>query len=119
MPEETLLDKAKNQIDSRRGNYGAKRHENSFPYIARRLRTWALNNFGIDLPWEDWHVADMMHEFKRGRAESRRAAGAPAVPDDPVDAIAYEQWAEWLRGDAQTVVDLDNDDTAEMEAVDD
>lgn len=111
-----LTERAEKQIAARRGNYGAKRNENSFPFIARRLQVWFKNNFDVDVHIEDWHVADFMVEFKRGRAEARRAAGVPPNPDDPEDAVAYLQWVEWLFPDADTANMLDNIDRLKIAA---
>ena len=112
-----LLDRAKDQISARKGGYGTERKENSFPFIARRLQVWFKNNFDIDVQIDDWHCADFMVEFKRGRAEARRAAGIPRNPDDPEDAVAYMQWVDWLFNDEEQQeigFDLaDDDDTME------
>lgn len=94
--QKSLLERAADQIRSRKGGYGPDRRENSFPFIARRIQVWLKNNFDIDVNIEDWMCADLMVEFKRGRAEARRAAGVPRNPDDPEDAVAYMQWVDWL-----------------------
>lgn len=116
-----LLTRGKRQIDSRRGGYGGK--ENSFEFIARRWRVWFKNNFDVDLSIDGMHVASLMVDFKKGRAEARRAAGVEPHPDDNEDAVAYEQWAEWL--DARLTRQLkfneinDEDDTVEIPVLDD
>lgn len=114
--DDPLLDRAKAQIESRRGGYGGR--ENSFEFIARRFVVWFKNNFDIDLPLDGHHVASLMVEFKRGRAEARRAAGVEKHPDDNEDAAAYLQWEDMLHPlhtddipfeDADTVENFDED----------
>lgn len=111
--DDPLLDRGMRQIESRRGSYGGK--ENSFEFIARRWTTWIKNNFDIDIEIQGWMVADMMADFKKGRAEARRAAGVEPHPDDREDEVAYTQWSEWLFPDHQKEVPFEDAETVDLD----
>jgi hypothetical protein len=96
-----LLERAQAQIESRKGGYNGR--ENSFEFICRRWNVFLLNTFGDGAPQlSPFQVALMMHDFKIGRKEARRASGAGAHADDDEDAAAYLQWADMLDPDKQT-----------------
>jgi hypothetical protein len=113
--DDPLLDRARKQIESRKGGYGGR--ENSFEFIARRFVVWMKNNFDIDVPLDGHHIALLMVEFKLGRAEARRAVGIQH-PDDLEDAAAYMQWGDVLDPLATEEMPFEDVDTVDDVLID-
>ena len=102
-----LLGLAAEEAASRKGSYNGR--ENSFEFIARRFAVWFRNNLDLDVPFDGAMVADLMVEFKRGRGEARKAAGAMRVEDDAIDAASYMAWAFDLLDASEAETETPND----------